>query len=403
MRKTLALAFLVACAMPTQAAEFRFEGYADFRAVAPSDQRSWMQGGLGKLRYGDGDSNFQFAEALGEGHLLLTPEILAVAAVRIEPRQRTFLDVTEAYIRYRPVSTNAWRWSIKAGAFFPPFSLENTEIGWTSYWTLTPSAINSWFGQELRTIGAEGTLEWRGEQGTLTASAAAFGWNDPAGVMMAERGWTFDDRPTGLFDHLREPDATVILFGDTPPKRTPIFEEIDRRVGWYAGLSWDDSKLWHAEVEYYDNGANASRDIHEIYAWRTHFWNVGASAHYEEFTAIAQGVTGNTVIAPFAGFVSTTDFSSAYLLLGWERNNWRVALRGDVFDTTNVTTLGSSILGEQGTALTAAVSWLPNDWLRLTGEVLRVNSTRRERIVEGLAPMQDETQFQLSAKFFIDG
>src|SRR5258707_15706793 len=106
MRKILALAFLAVLALPAQAAEFRFEGYADFRAVAPSDQRSWTQGGEGKLRYGNGDANFQFAEAFGEGHALLTPEILAVAAVRIEPRQRTFLDVTEAYIRYRPVSTN---------------------------------------------------------------------------------------------------------------------------------------------------------------------------------------------------------------------------------------------------------------------------------------------------------
>src|SRR5258705_9405197 len=60
---------------------------------------------------------------------------------------------------YRPVSTSAFRWSIKAGAFFPPISLENTEIGWTSPWTLTPSAINAWVGEELRTIGLEGRSE----------------------------------------------------------------------------------------------------------------------------------------------------------------------------------------------------------------------------------------------------
>jgi hypothetical protein len=402
IRRFLAFVFLLGLAAPASAAEFSFGGYADFRLVAPSDQRSWLEGGLGKLRFGKGDSNFQFAEAVGEGRALLTPELLAVVTLRIEPRQHTFFDLTEAYLRYRPVSTNAWRWSVKAGAFFPPFSLENTEIGWASYWTLTPSAINSWFGDELRTIGAEGTVEWRGTAGTLTASAAAFGWNDPAGDLMADRGWTFDDRPTGLFDHPREPDATAVLFGETPPQRTPIFEEIDHRVGWYAGVSWDDSRLWHAEVEYYDNAGNASRDLDEVYTWRTHFWNVGVAAHYEEFVAIAQSVTGDTVIAPDS-IVSTTEFSSTYLLLGWERNDWRVAVRGDIFDTTNFTTLGPSILGEQGKALTVAVSWLPNNWLRLTGEVVSVDSTRRERIVEGLSPNQHETEVQLSAKYFFNG
>ena len=52
--------------------------------------------------------------------------------------------------RRRPVS-----WSVKAGAFFPTISLENDDLGWTSPYTLTPSAINSWIGEELRTIGSE--------------------------------------------------------------------------------------------------------------------------------------------------------------------------------------------------------------------------------------------------------
>ena len=48
-------------------------------------------------------------------------------------------------------------WSVKTGAFFPTISLENDDLGWTSPYTLTPSAINSWIGEELRTIGSEGT------------------------------------------------------------------------------------------------------------------------------------------------------------------------------------------------------------------------------------------------------
>ena len=50
--------------------------------------------------------------------------------------------------------------SVKAGAFFPAISLENDDLGWTSPYTLTPSAINSWIGEELRTIGSEGILRY---------------------------------------------------------------------------------------------------------------------------------------------------------------------------------------------------------------------------------------------------
>jgi hypothetical protein len=397
---------LLLCLAPVPALaqiDYGASGYVDLRLVAPSDERSWLQGGLGKTRYGKGDSNFQFAGAVGQGYVLLTPEILAVAVLRIEPEQRTFFDALEAYVRYRPVSTTPWRWSVKGGAFFAPFSLENTELGWSSYWTVTPSAINSWFGDELRTIGGEGTLDWRTPEGTLEFIAAGFGWNDPAGVMMADRGWAMDDRPTGLLDHLREPDATLVLFGATPPDDTPIFKEFDSRVGWYAGVSWDDASRWHVELERYDNQADPSAHHEDYFAWRTRFWNAGASFKYDELTVLSQALTGDTEIAPAPGFTSTTDFDSAYLLLGWERDDWRVALRGDWFRTRTNTTFGPSpAFSENGDALTAAVSWLPRDWLRLTGEVLWIDSRRDERAIGGLAPRQSDTQLQLSARFYFE-
>ncbi len=290
---------------------------------------------------------------------------------------------------------------MKAGAFFAPFSLENTEIGWSPYWTITPSAINSWFGDELRTVGAEFTLEWRGEDGTLTAMGSGFGVNDPAGVIMADRGWSLDDRPTGLFDHLRMPDATLTLQGAVPPDSTPIFKEIDGRVGWYAGASWDDAKQWHLEVIRYDNEADPSAHDDDYFAWRTKFWDAGFSDHLGQFTIIAQGLTGSTQISPSPSFTSITDFDSAFALVGWENDHWRIAGRGDIFHTATRNSFGAApATSENGTALTAAVSWLPNDWLKLTGELLSVTSTRGERSLEGLDPQQSETEFQLSAKFY---
>jgi hypothetical protein len=403
MGRLRVLALLAALAPGVAAAQVDYgaSGYIDLRLVSPIEEKSWLDGGLGKTLYGGKDSNFQFNAAVGQGYVLLTPEIMAVAVVRAAPQQRVAVDALETYVRYRPVSTSPWRWSVKAGAFFAPFSLENTEVGWSSYWTITPSAINSWFGEELRTIGTEGQMDWRTDEGTLEFVAAGFGWNDPAGVIMADRGWAFDDRPTTLFDHLREPNATLLLFGDKPPDSTPIFAEFDNRAGWYAGLSWDDAHAWHVEVERYDNEADPSAHHEDYFAWRTRFWSGGASWKYDQFTVLSQALTGNTTIAPFAGFSSTTDFDSAYLLAGWEQDEWRVALRGDWFHTrTNTTFGGQPALSEDGDAVTAAVSWLPKDWVRLTGEVLWVDSKRDERAIVGVNPQQSGVQAQLSARFY---
>ena len=400
------LAAVLLCALSSPAAaqvDYGVGGYVDFRLVSPGDEISWLQGGLGKTRYGGGDSNFQFAAAIGQGYVQLTPELLAVGVLRIEPEQRTFIDALEGYVRYRPVSTSSWRWSVKGGAFFAPFSLENTEVGWSSYWTLTPSAINSWFGDELRTVGAEGAVDWRTSAGTLEWIAAGFGWNDPAGVMIADRGWAMDDRPTGLIDHLRLPDATLVMFGDIPPASTPIFKEYDGRVGWYTGISWDDAAHWHLEVEYYDNEADPAAHHGGDFGWRTRFWNAGASWTVGDFTVLSQALTGDTVIDPFPGFSSKTDFDSAYLLVGWERDQWRIAARADWFRTHTDTTFGPSpALSENGNALTGAVSWLPRDWIRLTGEVLWIDSRRDERAIEGIDPRQSDVQLQLSARFYFD-
>jgi hypothetical protein len=53
-------------------------------------------------------------------------------------------------------------------------------------------------------------------------------------------------------------------------------------------------------------------------------------------------------------------------------------------------------------ALTGAVSWLPREWVRLTGEVLWVDSTRDERAISGVDPQHDDLQVQLSARFYLE-
>jgi hypothetical protein len=378
-------------------------GYADLRAVLPSDQTRWIKGGLGKLRYGDVSQTpqLQLGEIFAEGHIQIGGGLLAVATARIEPKQKTFIDFTEAYLRYRPVSLSRWRWSIQGGAFFPPVSLENTDIGWASPWTITPSAINTWVGEELRVIGGAAGVEWRGDSRAITARGGLFGWNDPAGVLIADRGWALHDRVTGLFDRLRLPDAWALGAGFPIPSYTPEFLEIDDRAGWYAGIIWEEFGIGRVELLRYDNEADPRAVRDDVVGWETDFWSVGATAEFQDFVVIAQGMRGRTFFQPIPFFFSLTNFESAFLLLGrYVGNDWRIAGRAEIFSADERRPGSSISLSEHGHAITAAVNWLPNDWLRLTGEVAHVVSTRRQRILDDIDPRQAETQAQLSAKIY---
>ena len=403
MRKLLTALFLLGSFSPALAIDFHFDAYADFRLIVPSNQESWQHGLLGKLRYGaeDNKPDLRFTEAVGQAVALITPELMGLAVARIGPEQRTYVDFLEAYLRYRPVSTTAWRWSVKAGAFFPPVSLENTELGWTSPWTLTPSAINTWIGEEIRIIGTEGTLEWRSEARTIAFMASIYGWNDPAGILVADRGWALHDRVTGLINRPRLPDA--IAYSQHLPEPLYTYEvlEIDGRPGWYAAGSWDEAGLGKLNLIYYNNEANP-KAIQKQVAWRTDFWNVGASTQIGNITFLAQAMTGETLIVPSKKFFSDTRFESAYLLAGWNvSENWRVAARADVFSTHERRPFPTGNLSEHGNALTAAVNYLPYDWLRLTAEAIRVDSTRNQRTAEKLNPHAVENQLQLSARFYL--
>ena len=78
---------------------------------------------------------------------------------------------------------------------------------------------------------------------------------------------------------------------------------------------------------------------------------------------------------------------------------WRPALRLDWFRTEEHSSAPADQIRERGTALTVALNWRPREWLRLTGEVLRIDSWRTQRRALGEDPGSVDTQAQLSARF----
>jgi hypothetical protein len=374
-------------------------GYGDLRLVAPDSQTSWVNGGLGKFRYGAHEGNFRFAEAVLQASVRLADGLKAVTVLRAEPEQRSGIDALEAYVSYAPQSDGALSWSAKTGAFFPTISLENDDLGWTSPYTLTPSAINSWIGEELRTIGSEAIAKWHSDDfGTFSLTAALDCCNDPAGILMADRGWAMDDRPTGLFERVRVPDATMRLFHGAFPARTGEFDEIDGKVGWYAGLGWQMPDIGKITVLRYDNEGDPAAATARDTAWATRFWSFGARTQLGPVMLIAQQLTGFTEVIS-RGFKSDTKFQSAYLLASYDLDDWRFSLREDLFQTRHLGNTPSP-LSEDGAATTVAVSWSGIANLRLTGEVIAMQSRRSEYVLAGNAtPQAAQAQGQFSARY----
>jgi hypothetical protein len=400
------VAFLVCFCLASSgvlAQDLHFDGMADLRLVVPSSQSSNLDGGLGKLRWGDdhGDTLWpEIGQLALRGVVGVTPDLRLVGEIRYDPQQKTAVDVLDAFARWRPVSTTRWRWSVKGGAFFVPVSLENTGIGWTSEWTLTPSAINSWVGDELRTIGTEIMLEWRGDVDHLEVTLAGFGWNQPAGVALADRGWSFNGRAIGLFDSLRLPN--VIAQSRAAPGQpsgalyTDEFRQIDSSPGWYGGVAWERPEFGRIAVLRYDNEANPSAHDSE-FAWHTQFWSASVSSGIGDVVLLAQAMAGSTEIAP-GGSSSKTDFWAAYVLAGYERDKWRYAVRVDEFGTSGPSSNGSVSTSEHGTALTTAVTWSPLKFLSVIGEVLAIDYTRPQRVLEGLPSHAIEGQAQMAVR-----
>ena len=386
---------LAAAAAASDAQTLDANALVDFGAVLPSNQRSFTRGGAGKLEFGaSGETPRATGQALADLRLQLAPEFGFFTTVRAAPDQHAPFDVLEAYARYQTLAKKSWLWSIKAGAFFPPISLENESVGWTSPWTLTPSAINSWAGDELRTIGAESTVEWRYATGSLGLLGAVFGVNDPTGTLLAERGWAFDSRPTGLFGEPRRPDLATGLEGFTHAVREEAFKEIDGRPGWYAGGALRQDGVGRLTALYYDNRADPGASIGNDFAWRTKFTSLGAEVDIGDLVLLSQGMFGDTTIEPFDSFYSTTDFQSAYLLAGYYFGDYRAAGRVDFFATQLRTSRGAGP-GEHGYAVTASAGWTPLRWMRLSAEVIRVDSDRGQRALGGVPARAVELQGQL--------
>ncbi len=131
----------ILCAVPACAAgpypDLELDLLLDARVGFEDDTRSWLAGGLGKTRYGQSPEQGRGEEvAVGEASLVIRPrlsgEVSAAVHLKYDPEQQNAVDIVEAFLRYRPVPKSPLCFKVLAGAFFPPVSLENDGVAWTS-------------------------------------------------------------------------------------------------------------------------------------------------------------------------------------------------------------------------------------------------------------------------------
>lgn len=415
---TRALAALLALAAPAAARaqddqpHFTVGGILDTRFARTDLTRSWLDGGLGKARYGSLAGAEADLARLAQASLLLDASLGDVLTAHVQMRvdaepdnalKRGKTGLVEAFAAWRPELSPAVRLRLKSGLFFPPISLEHPLRGWTTTYTITPSAANTWIGEDIRTAGVEGNVVLRVKDNDITATAAAFGMNDPAGAILAWRGWALHDRTSQTADELPfaafpffRPGGT---FAQNAPWVSPI-REVDGRLGWYAGGAWRWPAVLDARALHYDNRGNPTAFDGRQYAWYTHFTNLGLRLELPgPLELVGQHVFGESSMgaAPQGGPMVGIEYSASYGLLTAKAGRHRFTARYDRFEVEDKDALGAEDDNdEDGEAWTAAYILETGEHHRLAFEWLRITSDRPSRASIGLPTHAEEDLFQAS-------
>ena len=398
--QVLWLAVVIASA-PACAADWEIA--LDVRAVSSDGRESFLDNGQGKLRFDEDHQGIQ----LGRLRAALDQPFGEVFSAHVEAStwdddDKNPIDLTEAYLEYRPYPRAGLRTRVRLGAFYPPMSLESRALGWETPYTITPSAISSWIGEEIRTVGLEGQVDWLGTRlghdFDLQLTAAVFGWNDPAGTMLGAHGFGFHDRQTTLFGRVGAPQP------DPEFAKKELFHEIDGRPGYYVGAQARYLDRAVLNVLHYDNRADPTAEAPEIrdLAWLTKFDAVALRIETGGgWTILLQGLDGTTVIDP--GFWLDWEFDSQSALLARRMGAHMLTVRYDEF---NVLFRGDPLESgsEDGNAWALAYSYDSGEHWRFALEWLRVDSDVPARVeLLGEPAFARESKVEFSARYSLSG
>lgn len=335
MRSLAPIVFLFIPALPLCAQPLQIHGFVTARTMrAQSEQTSWVDGGSGRFERGSGGIAQVGIDYMPAQWLLVHADGIArTSTIAGSGKKAGWIQA------YADVFNDKWR--LRAGSFWLPTSRENIDPLWTSRYSLTYSALNTWIGQEVRPIGVD--LQYS-PSFYVTLGATAFRSIDTMGTLLAARGWTLGNRLTVYDEVLPSPPATT----------RPIGVDLDGKTGYAGRIRVQLPERAMLQVSRLDNRAELERGKVPDVPWLTRFTTVGTTIGITSPTTFAaEWAAGDTTIG-FPGGTFTLNFDTAYALISHKQGANRYTLRGEHFNTDF----------EKGRALTGA-------WLRDLSEHLR--------------------------------
>ena len=407
----VALAWL-ARGVPASAGEVDVLGVLSARGLVVEGQSPWLERGYGRLTEGGAGPHDAQAAVRGQLHLGLdwkpaeTWLVHAHGVLHGEPEgaEGSTGGLVEAFVQFRPELTPQTTLRLRAGLFFPPTSLENTEPLWQSPYTLTLSALNTWIGEEVRLTGLDAQVVRKTSRGDrFDLAGAVFGANEPAGALVAWRGWSFGDRLTSAGERLPLPPLRSFepgrAFADQSDRTQPI-DDLDHRTGWHARARWARPGVVLFQGAYMQNGGD--RGLYDgQYSWDTRFGQAGLEAHLgSALVLVAEGALGTTAMGPKVAGGPRVDvrFKTGYALASWSRGPWRASFRVDGFRNDDLDGTAEPD-DESGWAWTAAFFWKPRPFVRLGLEYVAVHAFRPAAAYSGADPDTRARRAQLEARF----
>ena len=273
---------------------------------------------------------------------------------------------------------------------------------------MSSSAINTWIAEEIRTFGAELSISRKpvslGGAHTFSLDVAAFWGNDPAGSLLAWKGWSVHDRQSRFGDELPLPPLPQIqpgmMFEAQDPYVAP-FREIDDRAGFYINGEWQVGQQLRVRAMHYDNRADPTILDDGQYAWTTQFQHLGA--HWilqDNWELLFQWMIGSTVMGPVmnGAHVVDTEFDSKYLMVTKSYDRHRFSMRYDKFEVTQNDQTLEDNNADDGHAWTIAYFYDYSDTISFGAESLNIKTHHCGWAYHSLDPVRTEKQLQLSLR-----
>jgi hypothetical protein len=375
-------------------------GLIDLRLGAADGETAWIDGGLGKGRFGDGGK-----AALGEASIVWNPRFStrlgAVIIAQGQQGQDRVIDAGEAYLTYRGDMAGSVRLSARVGLMYPPISLEHDGLEWSVPDTITPSAINSWVAEETKVVGLEATARGAVAGQRLSATIGIFTHGDTSGTLLTFRGWALHDLKSSATGDFPLPPLSPFMVKRQAPFTTPV-RELDGRAGVYGRLEWRPTDRLALDLFAYDNdGDRVSVDKRE-WSWETRFFNLGARWDLGEATHLrAQAMQGETLMgySNANGVWTDVGFQAAYVSVTRDLGPGSLTGRLDQFSTTDRTNKAVDNNAEHGWAALVAYRWDVRTNVHLVFEGLHIDSDRPERVRLGETPQQTQTVVQTALRY----